>query len=116
MSSFNAATVLPLLGGEEEAPKPSLQKKIIKKLTKNNLQKLEGGFEPVANARPTETDVMDQICFMQIKVDLQLAIPKYNQGGVNYLPSKSDHDENDVNNYVRAEGYVEDGAGNWRQR
>ena len=39
------------------------------------------------------------------------ALPKYNQGGVNYLPSKVDHDENDVNNYVRASGYVEDGAG-----
>jgi len=26
--------------------------------------------------------------------------------------SKTDHDENDYNNYVRAEGYVEDGAGN----
>ena len=34
------------------------------------------------------------------------------QGGVkNYLPSKMSHDENDANNYVRAEGYVEDGAG-----
>lgn len=28
------------------------------------------------------------------------------------MPSKTDHDENDYNNYVRAEGYVEDGAGN----
>ena len=35
----------------------------------------------------------------------------YNTGGINYLPSKIDHDENDVNNYVRASGYVEDGAG-----
>ena len=42
---------------------------------------------------------------------LATAIPKYNQGGINYLPSKIDHDENDVNNYVRATGYVEDGAG-----
>ena len=41
---------------------------------------------------------------------LETAIPKYNHGGVNYLPSKIDHHENDVNNYVRAEGYVEDGA------
>jgi len=39
-------------------------------------------------------------------------IKKFSQGGVNYLPSKTDHDENDYNNYVRAEGYVEDGAGN----
>ena len=40
------------------------------------------------------------------------ALPKYNQGGVNYLPSKIDHDEKDINNYVRAHGYVEDGSGN----
>ena len=39
------------------------------------------------------------------------ALPRYATGGVNYLPSKIDHDENDVNNYVRASGYVEDGTG-----
>ena len=39
-------------------------------------------------------------------------IKKFKQGGVNYLPSKTDHDEKDYNNYVRAEGYVEDGSGN----
>ena len=38
-------------------------------------------------------------------------IKKFNEGGVNYLPSKMTHDENDSNNYVRATGYVEDGAG-----
>jgi len=35
-------------------------------------------------------------------------IPKFKEGGVNYLPSKLDHDEKDQNNYVRAEGYIED--------
>ncbi len=40
------------------------------------------------------------------------ALPKYAQGGINYLPSKVTHDENDVHNYVRATGYVEDGSGN----
>ena len=38
-------------------------------------------------------------------------IKKFNEGGINYLPSKIDHDEQDTNNYVRASGYVEDGAG-----
>jgi hypothetical protein len=38
-------------------------------------------------------------------------IKKFNEGGINYLPSKMTHDENDANNYVRATGYVEDGAG-----
>ncbi len=39
-------------------------------------------------------------------------MPKFSEGGVNYLPSKITHDENDVNNYTRATGYVEDGSGN----
>ena len=39
-------------------------------------------------------------------------LPRYSQGGINYLPSKVTHDENDVHNYVRATGYVEDGSGN----
>ena len=38
-------------------------------------------------------------------------IKKFNEGGINYLPSKISHDENDSNNYVRASGYVEDGSG-----
>ena len=38
-------------------------------------------------------------------------IRKFNEGGINYLPSKISHDEDDANNYVRASGYVEDGAG-----
>ena len=38
-------------------------------------------------------------------------LPKFSVGGVNYLPSKVSHDENDENNYVRASGYVEDGSG-----
>jgi|TARA_R100001460_G_scaffold13824_3_gene31209 hypothetical protein len=39
-------------------------------------------------------------------------IKKFNEGGINYLPSKVSHDENDATNYVRAMGYVEDGSGN----
>jgi len=38
-------------------------------------------------------------------------IKKFNTGGVNYLPSKRTHDEDDAHNYVRASGYVEDGSG-----
>ncbi len=41
-----------------------------------------------------------------------LATLQLKEGGINYLPSKSDHDEKDANNYVRAMGYVEDGTGN----
>jgi len=38
-------------------------------------------------------------------------IKKYNMGG-QVLPSKVTHDENDINNYVRANGHVMDGTGN----
>ena len=38
-------------------------------------------------------------------------IKKYNLGG-QFLPSKVTHDENDINNYVRANGHVMDGTGN----
>ena len=38
-------------------------------------------------------------------------IRKFKEGGVNFLPSKLEHDEKDFNNYVRAQGYVEDGSG-----
>jgi hypothetical protein len=38
-------------------------------------------------------------------------VKKFNEGGINYLPSKRSHDEDDANNYVRASGYVEDGSG-----
>ena len=47
----------------------------------------------------------------RLKVGGIAEIKKFNEGGVNYLPSKVSHDENDANNYVRALGYVEDGAG-----
>ena len=47
----------------------------------------------------------------QLKTGGLAEIKKFNEGGINYLPSKTSHDENDSNNYVRATGYVEDGAG-----
>lgn len=38
-------------------------------------------------------------------------LASFSEGGINYLPSKASHDENDSNNYKRAGGYIEDGAG-----
>jgi len=106
-----ASTVLPLLAGDEEAPKPIFSEDDYKQAYKEQSQKLQGGFEPVADAMPSRSDVYGSNMFYANQGGLATAIPKYNQGGVNYLPSKIDHNENDVNNYVRAEGYVEDGAG-----
>jgi hypothetical protein len=40
------------------------------------------------------------------------SLSHFRDGGVNYLPSKTVHDEDDEDNYMRVNGYVEDGAGN----
>ena len=66
-----------------------------------------------AQAEPAEVYDFTQPSQMYAAKEGGLAeIARYNKGGINYLPSKTDHDEKDVNNYVRAMGYVEDGSGN----
>ena len=40
-----------------------------------------------------------------------MSIARFNEGG-QVLPSKFTHDENDINNYERANGFVKDGTGN----
>jgi len=110
-SALIASTVAPLLAGGDEEMKPIFSEEDYEKALKEQAGKLEGGFEPVKNAMPSRAEVFGSNMFYANQGGLATAIPKYNQGGVNYLPSKVDHDENDVNNYVRAEGYVEDGAG-----
>ena len=104
-------SILPLLDSGGEEPKPPFTEEDYKQAYKEQSQKLEGGFEPVANAMPARSAIYGSDMFYANQGGLATAIPKYNQGGINYLPSKIDHNENDVNNYVRAEGYVEDGAG-----
>ena len=109
-SAFLASSILPLLGDDEE-PKPQFTEEDYKKAYEEQSQKLEGAFVPTQNARPTRDEVTGSNMFYANSGGLAEMVKKYNQGGVNYLPSKVDHDENDANNYVRAEGYVEDGAG-----
>ena len=94
------------------------------------LQKQRGGFkyiDPVTGQEKTfeqvyipEADPKNQGDFKmgpyaiernRLKEGGLAEIKKFNQGGINYLPSKRSHDENDANNYVRASGYVEDGTG-----
>ena len=108
-----ASTILPLLAGDEEPAKPMFSEEDYKQAYKEQSEKLKGKFEPVdmATAKPTMAEVTGSNMFYANQGGLATMLPKYNQGGVNYLPSKVDHDENDVNNYVRATGYVEDGAG-----
>jgi hypothetical protein len=40
------------------------------------------------------------------------SLAHFRDGGINYLPSKTTHDEDDEDNYMRVNGYVVDGAGN----
>ena len=110
---FLAGSLIPLVEGEDEPVKPPFTEEDYKKAYAEQSEKLEGGFEPVANARPSLSDVYaDEEIYGNFNTGGIVQIKKFNKGGVNYLPSKTDHDENDHNNYVRAEGYVEDGSGN----
>jgi len=107
-----AATLLPFLEGKEEPVKPPFTEEDYKREYEEQLAKLEGGFEPAQDVRPSMEEIYRSDMFYANQGGLATAIPKFNKGGVNYLPSKTDHNENDYNNYIRAEGYVEDGSGN----
>jgi hypothetical protein len=107
---LTGSAILPFLD-KEEPVKPIFTEKDYEKAYKEQSEKLEGAFKPVEATLPAMNQIFGSNMFYANKGGLATAIPKYNKGGVNYLPSKTDHDENDVNNYVRAEGYVEDGAG-----
>ena len=99
-------------------------------LAVSDLQKARGGFkyiDPETGVEKTfeqpyipEADPKNQGDFRQgpyaIEADRYnqgglAEIKKFNEGGINYLPSKRTHDEDDSVNYVRASGYVEDGSG-----
>ena len=71
----------------------------------------EQPFIPEANRDPQFTSGPYELSKSTFNTGGLASIPKFNQGGINYLPSKVTHDENDSNNYVRAQGYVEDGSG-----
>ena len=108
---------ISLLGGEDEDPAPPFTEEDYKKAYKEQSENLEGGFEPAAvddsqdmqDMRIYDYTGQTPYAFNQGGI---ANVQKFNQGGINYLPSKTDHDEHDYNNYVRAEGYVEDGSGN----
>ncbi len=106
-----ASSVLPLLEEEEVVDPPFTEEDYTKAYAEQS-DKLQGAFSPVSNAMPTRAETYGSNMFYANQGGLATAVKKFNKGGVNYLPSKTDHDENDYNNYVRAEGYVEDGAGN----
>tara|TARA_B100000700_G_scaffold316701_1_gene406708 strand:+ start:389 stop:1492 length:1104 start_codon:yes stop_codon:yes gene_type:complete len=115
------------LGGAFE-PKPQDVYTPTYNLAVAELQKQRGGFKyidpisgeekvfeqpfiPEANRDPQYTQGPYELSKSTFNTGGLATIPKFNEGGVNFLPSKVTHDENDSNNYVRAQGYVEDGSG-----
>ena len=107
---FLGTTALSLIPEDEVPFEPPFSEEDYKQAKIREAAKLKGGFEPA----PTYTGGIQSFAPASIyaaKGGLA-EIKKFNEGGINYLPSKSTHDENDVHNYVRAQGYVEDGAGN----
>lgn len=75
-----------------------------------NLEKLRGLTDRAPVMEEPVTDIYDYTP-SNVLYRAKGGIAAFNEGGVNYLPSKMEHDENDINNYVRAQGYVEDGSG-----
>lgn len=111
---FLAGAAIPVVesvfGGEEEAPKPTFTEEDYKKAYAEQSAKLEGAFQPV-NYSGGITAYAPQSIYTYNQGGLA-EIKKFNEGGINYLPSKMTHNEHDYNNYRRASGYVEDGSGN----
>jgi hypothetical protein len=109
---FTASAALPLvenLFGGEEAPKPTFTEEDYKKAYAEQAAKLQGAFTPVSYSGGI-TSYAPQSIYTYNQGGLA-EIKKFNEGGVNYLPSKMTHNEQDYNNYRRASGYVEDGSG-----
>ena len=107
-----ASSALPLLMGEEEEPDPPFTEQDYTDAYNKQSAKLKGAFVPTEDARPTRAETYGSNMFYANQGGLATAVRHFNKGGINYLPSKTDHNEDDYNNYVRAKGYVEDGAGN----
>ena len=105
------------LAGDEDEPKPPFTDEDYQKAydkARQDLGDLGETFDYGNDATGSPGGVynFDENYYAFNKGGIVNALPKFNVGGINYLPSKTDHDEHDVNNYVRAQGYVEDGSGN----
>jgi len=106
-----------LLAGDEEEPAPPFTEADYEKASAEQKERMKGAFERATPQQNTQSSVYNygdtgMYTFNTGGIVNLETMPKFNTGGINYLPSKVDHDENDSNNYVRAQGYVEDGSGN----
>ena len=104
-----------LAGDEDEVPPLPGTTPEERAAAKAEADKQVGGMTSNVGTMPTYTGspyAYDSNYYRFNKGGIVDALPRFNIGGINYMPSKQTHDENDVHNYVRATGYVEDGSGN----
>jgi hypothetical protein len=110
---LRAPVVASAFAEEPEEPKPPFTKEDYEKEYATESQKLKG-LGTITQPQYTAISPYNygqNSLYRFNKGGIVDALPKFSVGGVNYLPSKISHDEDDENNYVRASGYVEDGSG-----
>jgi len=130
-AGFAAATLLGSMGGgEDEGPQSYLlptPNKAYTKFAKSGAPGTPTGFMTRNYTTGVDTALEDPATYKTVEEILGddptqgfksvefnsggiVNIAKFNEGG-QALPSKFSHDENDMNNYTRAGGFVKDGAG-----
>jgi hypothetical protein len=123
-------TLLGGMGGEDEGPQDYLlptPNKAYTKFAKSGAPGTPTGFMTRDYTTGVDTALEDPATYKTVEEILGddptqtfkkvaynsggiVNIAKFNEGG-QALPSKFSHDENDMNNYTRAGGFVKDGAG-----
>ena len=76
---------------------------IQKKLTSGLSKKASYGAEPLYSNQNLYSYKTGGLASLPVK--------KFAEGGVSYMPSKMTHDDKDYSNYIKADGYIEDGSG-----
>ena len=109
-ASVGIPLITSLMEGDEEF-EPPFTDEDYKKAYAKAVKQIEGGFEPVKQKAMRIDDAFGDREIYNYNQGGLASIKKFNEGGINYLPSKVDHDEKDATNYIRATGYVEDGSG-----
>ena len=74
-----------------------------KKLTSGLSKRASYGAEPLYSNQNLYTYKTGGLASLPVK--------KFAEGGVSYMPSKMTHNEKDYSNYIKADGYIEDGSG-----
>jgi len=107
-----ASTAIPLVSAafdNTEEPEPPFNEEDYKKAYAEQSKNLEGAFVP-ANQTTNYNPFPNANTFYAAQGGIA-EIKKFNEGGVQYLPSKIVKDEKDYSLYERAGGYIEDETG-----